>query len=113
MDELIFSTVEELYVIHSAVQFKINFKPEKFPENHLLLYVNSVLIQQAFLNVMNNCISYSTIPKAEIVLDGRDPRVLTISFINRGEPVDPDEEAFLFDHFRSEEHTSELQSRGH
>lgn len=99
LDELIFNSIEELSVLHPDFRFEVNFMPDVFPENHLSQYVNSILIQQAFLNVMNNCISYSKTPRAKIILDGRDPEILTVSFINHGEPVDPDEEAYLFDHF--------------
>lgn len=99
VDELIFSSIEELSVLHSDFRFEVSFVPNEFPEDHLELRANAILIQQAFLNVMNNCIAYSATRHAKIIFDGSSPDLIKISFINQGDPIIPEEEKYLFDHF--------------
>lgn len=99
VDELIFTSIEELSMLHSEFRFEISFEPDDFEENQLNLKANSILIKQAFLNIMRNCIAYSLKPQAQIIFNGNIPEEIKISFINQGIPIKPEEEGNLFDHF--------------
>lgn len=99
MDELIFAAVEELAVLNPDFRFEIVFEPDNFQEERLKVAANSLLLKQAFLNMAQNCISYSHKPHAQIVFNGEDPSRLQISFINYGNPIKSEEVDYLFDHF--------------
>lgn len=99
VDELIFSSIEELSMLHPDFRFEIGFVPDNFEETHLEVKGNSLLLKQAFLNIMNNCIAYSLQPEAQIIFNGNTTREIKISFINQGNPIKPEEEGYLFDHF--------------
>lgn len=99
LDELIFNAIEELSITHPEFQFEISFKPDDINESQLELKANSLLLNQAFLNVMRNCIAYSSQPQAKILLDGSNANKITISFLNEGNPIPAEEERYLFDHF--------------
>nr|WP_034259952.1 HAMP domain-containing sensor histidine kinase [Aequorivita capsosiphonis] len=99
LDELIFNGIEELSITNPEFRFEISFKPDNIHENQLELKANTLLINQAFLNVMRNCIFYSLNPQAKIIFDGTAANQISISFINEGNPIAPEEEKYLFDHF--------------
>lgn len=99
VDEIIFTVIEELGILYPKFRFGIEFKPENFKESQLELKANELLIKQAFLNVMNNCIAYSTLPHAKILFNFSDPNLLKISFINPGNPIKKEEQKYLFQHF--------------
>lgn len=99
VDEIIFTAVEELGILHPGFRFEIGFEPDNFQESQLELKANELLIKQAFLNVMNNCIVYSTLPQAKILFNFNDPNLIKISFINIGNPIKKEEEKYLFHHF--------------
>lgn len=48
---------------------------------------------------MRNCIAYSIKPEAQIIFNGSTSGEIKISFINQGNPIKPEEEENLFDHF--------------
>lgn len=99
VDELIFASIEELSMLNPEFHFEISFEPENFEESQLNLNANSLLIKQAFLNIMRNCIAYSLKPQAQIIFNVNIPGEIKISFINQGNPIKPEEEDNLFDHF--------------
>lgn len=99
VDELIFSSIEELSILDPDFRFEISFEPDNFEENQLELKGNTLLIKQAFLNIMRNCIAYSIKPEAQIIFNGSTSGEIKISFINQGNPIKPEEEENLFDHF--------------
>ena len=99
VDELIFASIEELSMLNPEFHFEISFEPENFEESQLNLNANSLLIKQAFLNIMRNCIAYSLKPQAQIIFNVNIPGEIKISFINQGNPIKPEEEENLFDHF--------------
>lgn len=99
VDELIFTSIEDLSMLHPDFRFEISFEPDDFKEGQLQLQANSILIKQAFLNIMRNCIAYSLKPQAQIIFNGNISGEIKISFINQGNPIKPEEEDNLFDHF--------------
>lgn len=99
VDELIFTSIEELSLLHPEFRFEISFEPDDFEESQLNLKANSLLLKQAFLNILRNCIAYSLKPQAQIVFNGNNSDELKISFINEGIPIKSEEEENLFDHF--------------
>ncbi|MCS6905714.1 MAG: HAMP domain-containing sensor histidine kinase [Bacteroidia bacterium] len=99
LDEILFEAIEEINNIHPHFEFEIYFEPEEFNEKKLFIKANKLLLQQAFLNILNNCISYSDIPKAQIQIDGTQKDKISIAFINQGEPIKQEEQPFIFDYF--------------
>ncbi len=99
VDELIFNGIEELSITNPEFRFEISFQPDDFNESQLELNANTLLVKQAFLNVMRNCISYSLEPQAKIIFDGTIADQIKISFVNEGNPIKAEEEIYLFDHF--------------
>lgn len=99
LDELIFDLIDELSILHPNHHFEVNYSPEQFDESTLMQSVNEMLIKQAFLNLLVNCVEYSDNEKSELLFDSRDPGYLKILFTNTGLPVSEDEQKFLFDHF--------------
>ena len=99
VDEIIFTAIEELGILYPKFRFEIEFQPEVFKESQLELKANELLLKQAFLNVMNNCIAYSSEPHAKIRFIFSDPHYLKIAFINSGNPIKKEEEKYLFHHF--------------
>jgi signal transduction histidine kinase len=99
LDEILFETIEEMSNIHPHFQFEIHFEPEDFDENWLYLKANKLLLKQAFLNIINNCIAYSDTPKAQIQINGEKENKLSIAFINEGAPIPKEQRQFIFDYF--------------
>lgn len=99
LDDVIFELISELAVIQPSFQFAVHFEPESFDDKHLVLPSNKLLIRQAFSNIMDNCIKYSSDQKALIHVDCRVDGEIKISFTNQGNPIQKDEEKHLFRHF--------------
>jgi two-component system, OmpR family, sensor histidine kinase ArlS len=99
IDELIFDVIEELNAIYPHFQFELNYLPDEFNENKLIINLNSVLIKQAIQNLLTNCISYSNNSKAEIKIDCSQENGLKIQILNSGTTISEEEVNFLFDHF--------------
>jgi signal transduction histidine kinase len=99
LDEIIFETIEEASNIEPHFQFEIHFEPEDFDENKFYLKANKTLLKQAFLNIVNNCIAYSDAPKAQIQINGKAEKQLSIAFINQGAPIPQEQREFIFDYF--------------
>lgn len=99
LDEVIFEVMEELAIIAPLFRFEFRFEPEVFSEERLTLTANKMMVKQAVVNVMNNCISYSSDNSARIVVSTNDTNVLKIQFTNRGKTISEEEQLFLFHHF--------------
>lgn len=99
IDEIIFDTIEEINTLYADFNFEVNYFPEEPDPNRLILNVNEMLIRQAFQNLFNNCIAYSSNSKAEIKIDTTSDRELKILISNAGKPVSKEEEKYLFNHF--------------
>ena len=99
IDEIVFDIIAELNIIYPDFRFEVNYEPETFDENRLIVLVNQVLIRQAFQNLLSNCAAYSDESKAEIKLDCSREKELTISIINKGISISAEEEKLLFNHF--------------
>lgn len=99
IDELFFDVIEELHTIYPRFHFEVNYIPDEINENRLIINLNPILIRQAVQNLLSNCVSYSSISKAEIKIDCSENSGLKIQIINSGKPISKDEENFLFNHF--------------
>lgn len=99
IDEIIFDTIDQLNTLYPDFNFEVNYLPEQPDADKLILNVNQMLIRQAFQNLFNNCISYSSNSKAKIEIDSTADRELKILISNSGKPVSKEEEKYLFHHF--------------
>jgi two-component system, OmpR family, sensor histidine kinase ArlS len=99
IDELIFDIIDELYIIYPDFHFEVNYLPDEIEENKLILKVNEMLLRQAFLNLLSNCIAYSDNLKSEIKFDCSLENELKITIINTGKPLLEEEKRYLFNHF--------------
>ncbi len=99
LDEVIFDVIAELNIIYPDFRFEVNYEPEAFNENRLIVHVNQVLIRQAFQNLLSNCAAYSNQSKAEVKLDCSNEKSVKVSIINKGTPISAEEEKLLFNHF--------------
>jgi signal transduction histidine kinase len=98
-DELIFDCIGELNILYPDFIFEVNYMPAEPQAELLLLKGNEMLLQQAFQNLLNNCIAYSDKPKAEIKIDISQAHKLMITIVNFGKPISEEEQKYLFSHF--------------
>ncbi len=98
-DEIIFDCISELNTVSPGFIFEVNYIPASPDNETLVIKGNEMLIRQAFLNLLNNCISYSNTRQSEIKIDVSQAGKLKISFINCGKPVSSEEKSYLFTHF--------------
>jgi len=96
IDELLFDIIAELKTLSPDFDFEINYFPDRFEENRLIIEANRMLIKQAFQNLLNNSIIYSEDQKAKIDIDVSSSDELQISISNKGAGVLQEEEALLF-----------------
>lgn len=99
VDELIFDIIAELNMVYPDFYFEVNYSPNEFEETSLVISVNKMLLKQAFLNLLTNCITYSNNQKAEIKIDCTQTQQLKISVSNVGPTLSHAEEASLFNRF--------------
>jgi two-component system sensor histidine kinase ArlS len=99
IDELIFDCISELNTLYPEFIFEVNYLPAEPDAELLVVKGNEMLIRQAFENLLNNCITYSNNPKAEIKIDISEKGILRISVVNFGTPVSEEERNYLFTHF--------------
>ncbi|WP_434037614.1 ATP-binding protein [Formosa sp. 4Alg 33] len=99
IDEVIFDNIAELSLIYPHFHFEVNYFPDTIEEQCLVLNVNKMLVEQALLNLMVNCISYSENGKAHIKIDCSSVTELKISFSNIGPTISKEEKKYLFHHF--------------
>lgn len=97
VDELIFDLIAELNTIHPYFLFSVQYL-QTDNENMLSISANKLLLKTAFMNLMLNCIQYSQTNAAEVFIDG-SIESLEISFRNKGQPIQQEEEKYLFQYF--------------
>jgi two-component system sensor histidine kinase ArlS len=99
IDELIFDIIDEICVLNTNFIFEVNYMPDEMNENKLLIPLNTLLVRQAFQNLLTNCVAYSNNSKAEIRIDSSEDNELLIKIINSGKPITKEEESYLFKYF--------------
>ncbi len=99
IDELFFDVIEELNAIYPDFHFEVNYIPDEFNENRLVININQILVRQAIQNLLSNSVSYSNISKAKIQFDCTQNGRLKIQIINVGEQIPEEERKMLFNHF--------------
>lgn len=99
IDELIFDCISELNKIYPDFIFDVNYIQPEPDAEFLVVKGNKMLIRQAFQNLLNNCIAYGNVPKAEIKIDIFQAAKLKVSVVNFGKSVSEEEEKYLFTHF--------------
>ncbi|WP_290709174.1 HAMP domain-containing sensor histidine kinase, partial [Flavihumibacter sp. CACIAM 22H1] len=97
LDELIFDIADELKIIEPDFLFSIEYEAA-YDEPELLVYANYRLLRAAVLNLMQNCIQYSSTKKAAIRLKS-EARLLQVVFENEGAGLTEEEQQLLFQHF--------------
>jgi signal transduction histidine kinase len=98
VDDLIFDLIGELQTLHPGFSFSVTYENADAAEENLLINANERLIKSAILNLMVNCIQYSSEQKAYINLKS-SLNPLKIDFINTGPVIHEHEKTFLFSHF--------------
>lgn len=96
-DELVFDVVEELNRLYPDFGFTVAYSQTE-EEHQLVVSANLRLLKAAFVNLAMNCIRYSSIPEARIVISNREDH-LQIDFENKGNLISEEERQFLFQHF--------------
>lgn len=112
IDELIFDVIEELAIVYPDFEFNVNYNPISLDGDRLELTVNVNLMRQAFLNLLSNCVAYSTTPKAFVSIDASNESNLEITFNNDGNKIQKQEERFLFHHFFRGENSKKVVGFG-
>lgn len=98
IDELIFDVSEELKQLYPDFVFSIEYlKTEN--ETSLTVSANPRLIKAALMNLMLNCVQYSSNKKAKITLNGEQTNRLDILFENKGAAINSKENQYIFQHF--------------
>ncbi|HEY8397742.1 MAG TPA: HAMP domain-containing sensor histidine kinase [Flavihumibacter sp.] len=99
IDELIFDCIGELNSLFPDFVFELNYNPEVPEEVRLVVQGNEMLLKQAFLNLFNNCITYSNNGRATVEIDTSEDNAIRIVVLNTGKPVAEEEQKYLFTHF--------------
>jgi len=97
LDELIFDVADELKIVHPNFLFSIEYI-EANDENDLVIIANKRLIKAALMNLMLNCILYSTNNNAKISVENIGSEI-KISFENEGVSIQEKENQLMFKHF--------------
>ncbi|WP_224997108.1 HAMP domain-containing sensor histidine kinase [Cesiribacter sp. SM1] len=98
VDELIFDLADELKRLHPEFQFSIEYTQSTDNDNSFTVLANDRLLKAALMNIMMNCIQYSSDHKARIDIDN-DPTQLRINFTNKGPILQTWEEPSIFQRF--------------
>jgi len=112
VDELVFDCIHELNIIYPNFIFEVNYSPSDMEEKYLLVKMNSILLKQAFSNLLSNAVSYSTQNQAEVSFIINPENQLQILFTNTGNPITEEEEKFLFKHFFRGKNSNEKAGQG-
>ncbi len=112
VDEIVFDVINELNIIAPDFTFDLQYKPEYFDENNLIIDANPVLMRQAFHNLLHNCLSYSDNSRAEVTFDCSDPATLKVRIVNTGKSISAEESKLLFNHFFRGENSQSISGFG-
>lgn len=99
VDEIIFDCISEINTIFPEFIFEVNYINPNPTAETLEINGNEMLIRQVFLNLLNNCVAYTTNKKADIKIDTSQVGHLKILFENEGKTLSKEEEKYLFTHF--------------
>lgn len=112
VDELVFDCIHELNIIYPDFIVDVNYSPIEMNEESLMVKMNSILLKQAFSNLLSNAIAYSTQNTAEVCFMINSNNQLQIQFTNTGNPIKEEEEKFLFKHFFRGKNSNEKAGQG-
>lgn len=99
IDELVFNAISELNAIYPEFKFDVNYWPAQFDDKMLVVKTHPALMQQAFLNVLTNSITYNNRRETVVEIDGADAEKLLIRVVSSGEALSGDDEKYLFSLF--------------
>lgn len=99
VDEIIFDCIGELNTIYPEFIFEVNYINPNPAVEMLEINGNEMLMRQVFLNLLNNCVAYTTNKNADIKIDTSQVGHLKILFENEGKTLSKEEEKYLFTHF--------------
>lgn len=101
MDELLFDLIDDLTAIYPDFHFdfRLDFPSESFDESRITVKGSSILLKQAFQNLLANALTYSDDGMAVVTLDCQSDRELVVTIANSGETILDEEKGLLFDHF--------------
>jgi signal transduction histidine kinase len=97
-DELLFDLAQELNGLYPDFNFSIDYAPMTEDEGRLTVRANERLLKSALMNLMLNCIQYSSDQRASILI-AAEADAVTITLSNRGQSLDAQEQQYLFQHF--------------
>ena len=98
IDELIFDVVEQIKTINPSFHFEVDVDEHIETEQNLTISGNKKLLRLAFVNLVTNCIQYSSNKKGSIKIYNTDKKII-LEFINAGNVIMESEKQFLFQHF--------------
>lgn len=98
VDELLFDTLDEMQILNSGFHFETALQDSIENESSLTVYGNERLLKLALVNLINNCVQYSSSGQANIdIKTGTDH--VTLQFTNPGQTIREEEKQYLFRHF--------------
>lgn len=98
IDELIFDVVDEIRILNENFQFELRIDEHIESEQGLIIAGNSKLLRLAIMNLVMNCIQYSSNERAIIVVYNQSNHLI-IEFINVGPTISEEERQYIFQHF--------------
>lgn len=98
VDELLYDISDELGTIYPNFRYSIEYGSTIEDEAMLTIQANPRLIKVALSNLMLNCSQYSSDANAKIILSVNE-KFLQIDYLNKGLPINADEQQYLFQHF--------------
>jgi signal transduction histidine kinase len=98
IDELLYDISDEISTLRTDYQISIQYGESIEEESMLTVKANARLLKLALSNLLINCLLYSENNSANVVINYAT-KWLTISFINHGTVISPDEQQYLFQHF--------------
>lgn len=98
IDEMIFDLIDSFRNLYPNFQFAITYADAAVNDESLSISVNERLFRSALINLMQNCINYSSDGKAGITI-ATSTDALQIKLSNHGQVIAETERSFLFRHF--------------
>ena len=98
IDELIFDIVEEVKILNESFQFEVSIDEHIESEQGLIIAGNKKLLRLAIMNLVMNCIQYSSNGRAIIAIYNQSNQLI-IEFINLGPTILEEERQYIFQHF--------------
>ncbi len=111
IEELILSAQNELKNSRANASIKINFAKMPSDESLTIVKGNSTLLKNAFLNLLDNAVKYSSNKPVEVLIDF-DNKDCIIQIIDKGIGIASDELPNIFLPFYRSENTLDIQGFG-